>query len=219
MPLNSDALTTVAKARTYIGDPNADTTLVEILINSASRTIRQYTSRQFLPAEAASAKKFRYDGSGLLDMPFTELRSVSSIVVYTDLPTADQVTLTPASGTTEADWRLEPREGTTETTYLWLILPTSLPWKQDSTSGYPPPWTKGIQVTITGDWGANTVPGDVEEACLMAAAHRYRNPEGVTSRTLGALSISDIPDAPNFSSSLPRAARYILNAYKRPVHP
>jgi hypothetical protein len=218
-PIATDALTTIQAARSYVGDPNADQNLITVLINSASRSIRQYTSRQFLPAETAVAKKFRYDGAGILDLPFTELRTVTSIVAYTDLPSADQVTLTPASGTTEADWRLEPRQGTSEGTYLWLILPTTLPWKQDSTSAYPPRWDKGIELTITGNWGAATVPGDVEEACLMAVANRYRNPEGVTSRTLGALSISDIPDAPNFSSSLPRAARYILNPYRRVVHP
>jgi hypothetical protein len=213
---NGDDLTTVAKAASYIGDTNANTTRLQLLISAYSRAIRRYTDRQFMPVETAVAKKFRYDGAGILNLPSTELQSVTSIVLYTDLPTAQQVTLAAADTVSEADYRLEPRNKTLESTYLWLTLPRRT-WFPIYSSNTPSPSDKKLaEVTITGTWGAGSTPGDVELACLIAVDNAYRSPGGFSTETMGGFTLSEVVDPSSGPGrSLPIDARALLGPYRR----
>lgn len=58
-------------------------------------------------------------------------------------------------------------------------------WGSSSANWYEPP--QGSAATT---WDANTVPQDVWTVVLSAAARVYRNPEGLTSQSVGPLSSS-----------------------------
>jgi hypothetical protein len=223
MALNSDALSDIERVKDCVpAAANAKQTRLELLVNSYSRTIRHYTGRQFKPAETALTKSFRYDGLGLLILSKTELRTVSAIVLFSDLPAADQVTLQPASGSSEADYRLEPRQGTLEGTYLQIALKRLCGWdfKTDSATGNAPSRsTVFAQVAITGDWGAAVVPGDVEHALMIAIDNALKNPSAMASQSLGGLSFSEAIDAADATGqALPRDARALLHEYRRDAY-
>lgn len=208
--LNTDALTSWDNALTFLAradiegeDQVEDENFLTLLINAASTAIARYTGRQFTPAETAETKLFRYDGGGVLRLRPYEARAVSSVVMFTDLPTSSQRTLLAQTATQAAEYRLEPREKTTLATYTWMTLPTVHLSEADQ--------HLGSQVSIVGDWGIGSVPADVEFACLRTVAHWYRNPEGFLSRNLGELTMSDEPDP---DEGIPLRARLLLQPYR-----
>lgn len=208
--LGSDALTSWDNALTFLARTDVagealvdDENFLALLINAASAAIARYTGRQFLPVENGEKKLFRYDGGGVLRLRPYEARSVSSVVMFTDMPVSSHRTLLAQTPTQMAEYRLEPREKTTLDTYTWMALPTvHLP---ESDQHF------GIQVAVTGDWGIGSVPSDVEFACLRTVAHWYRNPEGFLSRNLGELGMAD---EPNPDEGIPLRARLLLHPYK-----
>lgn len=221
MALASDALTTVNEARGWLGEDDASLSLLESLINGFSHLVQRHAGRQFKPRETAVAKKFRYDGSGVLRLDAasrpTELVTPTSIVLYSDLPTAYQKTLSAGDASNEADYRLEPRGGTAEGTYTWLVLPkvSSFP----SVSGSETPIassSREAQLTITGSWGADSVPADIAIAVLREIENVYRNRGGFDSRTFGELSISDLGVTPGLPP-LSRGTMRIVGQYRAPV--
>lgn len=211
MALGADALTTLAKAQVFLArtggtgmQRSEEEDFLEMLIAAASVAIRGYTGRQFVPAENAATKKFRYDGSGILNLSPYELRAATEIKLYSDLETGAQQVLTPQTPSAAGQYRLEPRQKTVQQTYRWLVLPTfELPRTALATER---------EVSITGDWGIGSVPADVEFACLRTVAHWYRNPEGFASRSLGELAVSDAIDTDD--EALPRSARLLLSPYR-----
>lgn len=215
MPLAPYALTSTTALRAWLGDPDAGQVELEAAINGVSKSIRHFTGRQFKPAETAVTKRFTYDGSGILDLAKTELADEpTAITLFTDLPTTEHLALSPATATSEADWRLEPRGGTDEGTYLWLALPTLEP-RSSSETGYAPDGdVKLIEVTVEGDWGTATVPGDVELACMVGCADLYRSPEGADERRLGPLAL-DHDDDDDFAFGLSNRVREMLRPYRR----
>lgn len=143
MSLNSDALTTVADAVSYITGkvPQADQSdggKVERLINAYSRAIRNYTLREFKPKTPAAdsdqpvTRRFRYDGEGSVSFAPYELRSLGgggyggtgAVTLYSDFPGASQRVLTQLTSLVQAQFRLGPRQQTPDGTYLWISLPS-----------------------------------------------------------------------------------------------
>ncbi len=221
MALAADALTTLDAARRWVGEPDAEAESLEPLINSFSRAVQRYAGRQFKPRETAVAKKFRYDGSGVLRLDAanrpTELVSVTSIVLFSDLPASYQKTLSAGDASYEADYRLEPRGATSEGTYTWLVLPkvTSFPALTSSESPIDPS-TREAQVTITGTWGADSVPADIEIAVLREISNVFRNRGGYDSQSLGDLTISELAGA-GALPPLSRGTLRIVSQYRSPV--
>lgn len=205
MALNSDACTDVATARKWLRDSAADQTLVETLINGYSRAARLYCRRQFAPTETAVAHVFRYEGGGILDLSPFEATAVTSVVVGTDLADDAEVTLDAQTSTQQAEYRLEPRHGTVDGTFLRMSLPI-----------YRPNPPHHYQVTVTGNWGMAAVPADVALAVLIAVAAGYRNPEAFAARQLGEFGITDTVPPDQAGQSLPEAARNLLRPYRRP---
>lgn len=237
MALNADALTTVEKAALYLARTGAgneqteaeldDADFVELLVNSYSRAIRNYTLREFVPKVPASdtdpvvERLFAYAGDGYLSLAPYELREVTSVVLFSDQPAASQLTLAAETASAPAEYRLGPRQKTPEGTWLWISLPyvtstrTLLPV---GNGGNPYASCYQTEVAITGRWGVGSVPADVELACLIAVANAYRNPEAFGSRSLGELGFSEQPEpfgADSESHSLPRDARALLSPYRR----
>ena len=120
------------------------------LINAYSSAVREYTQRQFKPLETAATKKFSYDGAAYLSLAPYELRAVTSINLYTDLPTSQWSLLVAQTAAVEGSYRLEPRQQTTVGTYLRLQMPA-----------FQLNGALSREVAILGDWGAGVVPADV----------------------------------------------------------
>lgn len=224
-------LTTLAKARLNVLGDNSDTSQDELLgdlVSAFSLAVINYIRRQFQPTETAVTKRFSYNGNGILDltviddMPF-ELTAVTAIVLYTDLPTVYQVTLSAGDSSSEADYRLRPLNKTREGTYTWLVLPrpTSMPPSSPSlaSTAHLASDLKQFEVSITGNWGAGAVPTIVERVVLREIANAYRNPEGFQQRTLGEYSISEPLDVSGGSGFAPLSwgSKRLLEPYRRPV--
>src|SRR6266540_2274284 len=108
MPLNANALTTLAKLSAFLDEPIATgdpTMFAETLINGYSQAIQRFAEREFLPMNPATpasdppvARKFQWNGSSFLSLAPWDLRSLGgagfggagSITLYTNRPTASQ---------------------------------------------------------------------------------------------------------------------------------
>jgi len=226
--VRSDALTDLLSAREFVLQDSTDSSQdprLARLINAYSRSIYKFTRREWRPQTNAATRSFTYDGSGVLELanPDSDLRAVTAVVLYTDLPTGSRQTLTPPSGSVQGDWRLGPIGGTPEGTYLRLEF-TSLLNRPFNTAGFPGygPCELDYKVDVTGNWGiASTlagVPDDVQLACLVAIADAYRNPEGFASRVIGPLQLTEEAAAPageSFSArNLPVEAQELLEPYR-----
>jgi hypothetical protein len=247
--LIAEALITVTDMRFFLDRVGQtvdmdETRWLEDLINTYSLACARYCDRQFTPERTGpgtrwplksdaiatgTAKKFRYDGNGVLDMSPFEIRTVTAVVMETDLPTAQQTTLVAGSGSVESDYRFEPPAKSTEGTYLWAVLPRrsylALGFSQRTNyvDGDPLPPSSGYvsgqvgrEVTVTGDWGAppGFVPLDVQHACKIAVGQAFRNPEGYASRTGPGETIDEI-EPPTGPGALPPESLKLLERYRR----
>ncbi len=207
MALTTRALTTVATAELFVARAGTqgsaiqeagDDDYLELLINAYSDAIHRYCGREFKPQTNAATRLFRYDGSGYLSLSPFEIRTVTSVTLYADLPISSQRLLTAASASVEAEYRFEPRQRSVLGTYLWLVLPTV-----NVNRSY------GTEVAIVGDWGAATLPAEIELACLIAVRDAY--PLGTVQTT----AFGEEPELSFAVASLPLAARALLKPYVR----
>lgn len=214
--LQTDALCSVEEARLWIYRETTEVAaddLLPILINGVSDAVCGYTGRQFIPAEDAADKVFRYDGSGYLSLSPYEARAVTAVVLYSDLAAASWLTLTNQSASQEAEWRAEPRHRSRAGTFLWLTLPEVGEFAAVNADDLGIRRARGHQVTVTGDWGIGSVPGDVRLATLITVSHWYRNPEAFQSRNFAGEGIVDAVE--EAEAWLPGAARGFLERYRR----
>lgn len=224
-------LTTIAKARlNVLGDSTDDAQdeLLEDLVDAFSLAVINYVRRQFMPTETAVTKRFSYNGGGILDLTVIddmphELTAVTQVVLFSDLPVAYQVPLANGDASSEADYRLNPRNKTRELTYTWLMLPQqtglapSVP--SPSSTMHLAGDQKEYEVAITGNWGAGVVPSIVERVVLREIANAYRNPEGFQQRSMGEFSVSEPLDVAGGSGFAPLSwgSKRLLEPYRRPV--
>lgn len=201
--LNADALVTHAQAEAWLGrhdiqlsDEGEDDQVVATLVNGASAAVQSELDRKLRPLETAAAKKFSYDGSGFLSTAPFELRTLTSAVLYSDLPTSSWWTLAAQTSVLESDYRLEPHQTNTLGTYDFLTLPTT---SQRRNGGY--------EVTLTGNWGATTVPGDIQWLVLEIIRLSYPT----------VLNVEATEDVGLTLTWLPRQLMEILDRYKRVV--
>jgi hypothetical protein len=218
-------LTSLEAAREYVlrnqDDASQDSQLVRLL-KGYSRAVQNYSRREWLPEADAEARRLSYNGLGYLVLDPWDLRAVTSIVMFTDLPTAQQRTLVAGSPTVEGEYRLLPAGLTPEGTYRSLLLPPFTPYSQsgglmvDGEWVYRPP-SGTYEVTVTGDWGIGYVPDDVELACLIAVKNAYENPSSMAAGAQGGFSFSEVPEqgASLWERMLPAEARALLTPYRR----
>jgi hypothetical protein len=229
--LNPDALTTLDTAELYLARTGGtgpaeteDDALIALYVNAASAAAQAYIERTLAPQEAAVTKRYRYEGGGFLNLEPWELRTVTGMTLYSDLPTTSQVALTAQSGTVESQWRLEPRQGSRLGTYMYVSLPRLAPrgigWggQEREVLGFTGASTvageiAGYEVAITGDWGAPYIPGDVELAVLVAVDNWYQNPAGFQRALMEGVEADQYPQA--LAEALPPASRALLTPYRR----
>ena len=148
------------------GQEEDDKRWIATLINTFSRLVANYTEREFLPVtdddEDDVARVFVYDGDELLSLAPYEAREVSSVVLYSDQPQAFQIALTQGYTVTGYSWWGDPRQLSAEGTLLALELPRRRRGHRH-----------GAQVTVTGKWGAGSVPADVKHVCEAEVADAW----------------------------------------------
>jgi hypothetical protein len=233
--LIAEALVTVADMRFFLDrvGQNVDmdeTRWLEDLINEDSLACARFVDRQFTPERTGPgtrwplksdtvatgvSKTFRYDGSGYLNLSPFEIRTVTAVVMGSDLPTSQQVSLFVGDANTEAEFRLEPASKTVLGTYLWIALPIAS-MSRISWASIPGLTQGGRQVKITGDWGAppGLIPADVQRACKIAVGQDFRNPEDYATRVGPGMTIDETVPAEG-PGALPPDSLKLLSAYKR----
>jgi hypothetical protein len=200
--LNEDALVSLGLARSYVlGSPSeaSKDEQIAFLINWTSRAFRNYVKREFVPHDAVT-RTFEYQGGGYLSLSPFELRSVDTVSLYTD--TDDVIELTTD------DYRLEPRGGTLEGTYLILDLITADPLETSNNFRW--------QVEIEGDWGMSEIPADVKGAALIMIKDLWMNPGAFRSYNVGPVQLAEGELAGLAPvGSVPPGARRALRPYLR----
>lgn len=203
--LNPDALVTHADTESWLArrdiqlaGEGEDDKILAVLINGASTAVQSEIDRKLKPLETAVAKKFHYEGNGYLSTAPWELRTLTSQpVVYSDLPTSSWWTLSAQTADLESDYRLEPRQRNLLGTYDYLSLP-----KLTART-----FTRAVdnEVTLTGDWGVTTVPGDIQWLILEIIRLSYPT----------VLNVEAVEDVGLALTWLPRQLMEILDRYRR----
>ena len=219
-------LSSLEAVREYVlrdqNDASQDSQLARLL-KGYSRAVQKYSRREWLPEVAGAARRLSYNGLGYLSLAPWDLRTVTSIVMFTDLPTAQQRTLVAGSPTVEGEYRLLPAGLTEEGTYRALALPPFTPYNNQFGAGhmvdgewvYRPP-NGSYEVTVTGDWGIGYVPDDVELACLIAIKNGYENPSSMAAGSQGGFSFAEVPEqsTSSWERMLPSESRALLTPYR-----
>jgi hypothetical protein len=207
--------------RSYLGEDDAPAKKLEPIVEAISKAIVVHTQRQFWPdprndVDPPVAKLFRYDGMGYLSLAPYELRELEpgGVQMYTDYAEGSWYTVPDQTADQEAQYRLEPRNGTPEGTYTWMAMQETLEYGATTTvmTGMTTVMRRierGVQATLTGRWGMTEPPPEAILACLITVDALWKNPEAYASRTLG-FSLTTQP-----FTSLPLEAQAMLAGLKR----
>jgi hypothetical protein len=204
----SGDLTNIDAVREFLQIPGEDITqddLIESLITRASAAIQGLPGVPVFRPAASASIEFIYRGGRRLSLGRYALRTAGQVQVDTD--TSSPTTLT--EGTDYWLRPLPPDEGV----YRWLKLnlgdalytPAGGTTARDALER---------EITITGTWGYQDVPADVEHACIITVAEWLRRNVQAFSTTLNTeAGILDRPEA------VPHAAKAALRRYRRTPAP
>lgn len=150
---NAGDLTSLGAMRLYLQKPAADTEqdeIIEQLITRASAAITRHCDREFVPTPGVErVLLYEPNERGYLSLAPYDLRTATQVQIDTDNGSPTEIEA--------ADYRLYPRGGPDGVyTYMRLYVRT----------GTSSVWGDEREVTITGDWGFEAVPADVEQACI-----------------------------------------------------
>lgn len=192
-------LTTLAQVREHQQRTDSSNTtqdaLIEDLITVASDLIMEHTQREFAPTAASTARTYRYDGRGVLNLAPDDARSVTLVRIDTD---GDSPTTLAA--TQYKLWPTRSKHGV----YSHLHL-VGVPGVGVTTESYP----VYREVEVTATWGWSTIPKPVERACillvmdLLSRTSNWKNADMDTLMPSGS------------SVAIPLHVRTILSTYKR----
>ncbi|MCS7007853.1 MAG: hypothetical protein RMM28_10285 [Thermoleophilia bacterium] len=206
--LSARALVTLEEARSYCwrdeNDGSRDAILVDA-VNYASAAIWLHCEREFRPTQAATRTfallERHVDGErvGWIDLSPYELRSATSVVLYSD--TSSPQTLTASQ------YRLQPYGGTDDGTYLDIV--TIGPLRSPVQPGF------GWQAQVTGNWGMASVPEVVKLAALEWVKNLTANPGSFASSSQAGYIVTPDTDTIFHGGGMPASVRYRLQPYRR----
>jgi hypothetical protein len=193
-------LTTVAAVRAFLQKQTVDVNqdaVVASMITAASVEIMRVTSREFAPATDGASRDFEYEGGGFLSFGSYDLRTLTSVLIDVDE--------SPATTLVSTEYRLFPqpaRDGVfTALRLAPYILSSRTRWQQRL-------------VRVTGDWGFESVPEPVENACIVTVATWLRRDVQAFSSTFNIdEGRVERPEA------LPEQAVRMLAPYRREAYP
>lgn len=198
MALNSNALTTVEKFRTYVGEKSSEyDTLIEDIINSVSQEFDRFAGRGL---KQTAHTNLYIDGTGTEYLPLPSWPAASVTGVY-----EDDVLLTEGL---DEDYVVYTSD---HDAYLRKVNPT---WPElVEAAGVWLEGPKTIKITSV-SLGYATVPADIVLACLKQGAVEYLRMKqktwGETSRSNEGQSVSTVDPGllPDVVAVLKRYQRY-----------
>lgn len=168
---------TLAGLKTYLKiDDAVEDTLLEQIIESASRSIDRIANRRFYLDSTASARTYRPIGN--LRVITDDIGSTSGLIFKTD-PDANgnyQTTFT-----LNTDYIVEPTNALAKgrpINYLTIVGSTAMSL----------PVNYWPQVQVTARWGWPSVPDDIEQATYILSADLYKRKDSIG----GVLGISEL---------------------------
>lgn len=175
---------------------DAQDDLLESLASRASVQVERYTQRQFTKQTNGGDKTYRYEGGGMLSLVPYDARTITTVKI-------DDVEL----GATR--WQALP-VGKPDGVFTDVELRGVSPTPKASGHDYDP----SRVVTVTGTWGFDSVPDDVEEAVILTVLHLWRHfAAAYTASGIG--SEQDVQT--DGRRALPFAAVEMLRPYRRAV--
>lgn len=160
-----DSYASLAELKARVGLAVSDTADDDTLTASlavASRGIEACTHRQFNDAEAATARLFYPDTTGLARVD--DFSTTTGLVIETD---------TFGDGAFEATWatsdyELQPLNGVVDGMSGWPF------WRIKAVNRYFPCRTSRASLRVTAQWGWTAVPAPVKEATLILAEEVFK---------------------------------------------
>ncbi len=186
MALNANALTTVAVAKDHLGIPAADATQdgrIERFINVASDRVSNYTERQLVAADTVD---ILHGGmTNMLMLREWPLNAVSEMAIDSDGIFGPETVVDPS------DYRIID-EGT-------LLYDGVLPY------GYG-------NIKVTYNAGYQTIPSDIEMACLLFVEwlYRFRN-----TGSIGRSGMSKGDESTTILQDIPPIIKSLLDPFRR----
>lgn len=189
---------TLVELKSYLKiEDSMEDSLLENIVEAASRSIDRIANRRFYLDSAASARSYR--PADQLRVFVDDFGSTSGLVVKTDPNDAGiyQTTLTIST-----DYILEPVNAASK----------SRPWNYItivSGESFSLPTSYRPQVEVTARWGWPTVPDDINQATLILSADLYKRKDSIG----GVLGLSELGAIR--MSPLGRDITAMVRAYKR----
>ena len=195
---------TLAQAKTFLSIiDSVDDTLLESLIESASRSIDRIANRRFYIDAAASARKYRASSPVFL---FTDdISGTTGLIVKID---EDGDGIFETTLTLNSDYVMDPLTAPSlNRPFTQITIVSNI----NTFPIFPGLFSNGLRpgIEVTAKWGWPAVPDDIETACLILTADLYKrkdSPGGVLGLgDLGAIRMSP----------LGRDITAMVRAYKR----
>ncbi len=189
---------TLSEVKAYLRiTDSVDDTMLEQIVESASRSIDRIANRRFYLDANASARTYRLIGN--LRVQVDDFGTTSGLVVKTD---PDDTGVYQTTFTLNSDYIVEPTNALAKSrpfTTITIVGGTafSLP------VNYRP------QVEVTARWGWPSVPDDIVEATLILSADLYKRRDSVG----GVLGLSELGAIR--MSPLGRDISAMVRAYRR----
>ena len=189
---------TLAALKNYLKiDDSVEDTLLEQIIESASRSIDKIANRRFYLDATASARTYRPIGN--LRVITDDIGSTTGLVLKTDPDGTGSYQTTLALN---VDYIVEPTNAIAKGrpfNYLTIVGSTALTL----------PVNYWPQVEVTARWGWPTVPDDIEQATYILSADLYKRKDSIG----GVLGLSELGAIR--MSPLGRDIAAMVRAYRR----
>jgi len=194
----SNGYATLAELKSYLKiEDSMEDTLLEHIVEAASRSIDRIANRRFYLDSSASARTYR--PSDLLRVFVDDFGSTSGLVVKTDPNSAGVYQTTLVVNT---DFITEPVNAAAKGrpwNYITIVAGESF----SLPTNYRP------QVEVTARWGWPSVPDDINQATLILSADLYKRKDSIG----GVLGLSELGAIR--MSPLGRDITAMVRAYKR----
>jgi hypothetical protein len=189
---------TLANLKTYLKiDDSVEDTLLESIIESASRSIDRIANRRFYLDATASARTYRPVGN--LRVIVDDFGTTTGLILKTD---PDSTGTYQKTMTLNTDYIVEPTTALAKgrpLNYLTIVGGTALSLPVN----YRP------QVEVTAKWGWPSVPDDIEQATYILSADLYKRKDSIG----GVLGLSELGAIR--MSPLGRDIAAMVRAYRR----
>lgn len=192
---------TLTEVKTFLGiTDSVDDTLLEGMVEAASRSIDRMANRRFYLDSSASARLYRANDA--LQLFVDDIGSATGLVVALD---SDSNGSYDTTLTLNTDYILDP------ITAPSLNRPWNVVTIVSASAAFPAPLNYRPGVQVTAKWGWPSVPDDINQACMILTADLYKRkdaPGGIIGLgDLGAIRMSPVG----------RDITQMVRAYRREV--